>query len=272
MAFNSFFGKRQIIRMMSRHPYAQHKGNKLLRRLFLLVGPIAVRLFGWPLDANARILARYIFSSFGSKISKGQRILDAGGAYGCHSFELAKRGYNVTIVDRDDDSLELSKTIKRCLKANVAFAKMDITKLGFANAAFDAVLMSQVVEHIKDDRKAVREMKRVLKPGGLLLVAVPYRDRPAEYSEPMVIRNGKLIPRATAEAHWRSGYNEKSITNLLHNNGFSIERMACYGCPSFPPNLPLLFPIVQPLSLLLPNRTRWGLFVKANRVKNIKED
>lgn len=50
----------------------------------------------------------------------------------------------------------------------------DLTALPFADAAFDLVLSSHVLEHIPDDRAAIAELARILRPGGEALIAVPF--------------------------------------------------------------------------------------------------
>lgn len=52
------------------------------------------------------------------------------------------------------------------LKSKLAIRKMDITKLTIPNNAFDTILVSHVLEHVEDDRRAMQELYRVLKPGG----------------------------------------------------------------------------------------------------------
>jgi SAM-dependent methyltransferase len=49
----------------------------------------------------------------------------------------------------------------------------DLTELAFADGAFDLVMCSHVLEHIADDRRAMREIRRVLKPGGRAILQVP---------------------------------------------------------------------------------------------------
>lgn len=49
----------------------------------------------------------------------------------------------------------------------------DVTDLPFLSGRYDLVVMWHVMEHIEDDFRAIREIKRVLKPGGLLLLSVP---------------------------------------------------------------------------------------------------
>jgi SAM-dependent methyltransferase len=52
--------------------------------------------------------------------------------------------------------------------------------LPFPDASFDLILSHEVLEHVRDDRQAVEEMMRVLRPGGRLLVFVPNRGYPVE--------------------------------------------------------------------------------------------
>jgi hypothetical protein len=54
-----------------------------------------------------------------------------------------------------------------------AMLRLDVERLPFADGAFDAILCSHVLEHVPDDRAAMRELRRVLRPGGLALLPVP---------------------------------------------------------------------------------------------------
>lgn len=54
-------------------------------------------------------------------------------------------------------------------------AKADGCYLPFADNSFDFMVQFHVLEHIPDDAAAIREMSRVMKPGGIAIVQVPYR-------------------------------------------------------------------------------------------------
>jgi SAM-dependent methyltransferase len=54
-----------------------------------------------------------------------------------------------------------------------AMQVVDLTNLAFGDASLDLLFVSHVLEHIEDDARAIAEMRRVLKPGGLVLVEVP---------------------------------------------------------------------------------------------------
>ena len=55
----------------------------------------------------------------------------------------------------------------------------DVTKLSHADAQFDVVISMDVLEHVRDYIKAIREFARVLKPGGALVATLPFNDRPS---------------------------------------------------------------------------------------------
>jgi SAM-dependent methyltransferase len=53
-------------------------------------------------------------------------------------------------------------------------------ELPFPQLSFDAILSHEVLEHVRDDRRSVEEMVRVLKPGGIILLFIPNRGYPFE--------------------------------------------------------------------------------------------
>jgi SAM-dependent methyltransferase len=60
------------------------------------------------------------------------------------------------------------------IESPLAKVKMDIHNIPFADQTFDVVLCNHVLEHVQDDRTATREIFRVLKPGGLAILQVPF--------------------------------------------------------------------------------------------------
>jgi SAM-dependent methyltransferase len=59
------------------------------------------------------------------------------------------------------------------LTAEFGAERIDVTQLHFEDASFDAVVCNHVLEHVPDDRRAMRELARVLKPGGWAVLQVP---------------------------------------------------------------------------------------------------
>lgn len=114
-------------------------------------------------------------------VGAGDRLLDLGCGGGRHAFEAYRRGADVTACDADEGELRaVGSTAAAMLEASQAPATAhaqpvggNATALPFGNGVFDRVIAAEVLEHIPDDQRALHEIARVLRPGGLLAVTVP---------------------------------------------------------------------------------------------------
>lgn len=77
---------------------------------------------------------------------------------------------------------------------------MDLTMTPWRDASFDAILCNHVLEHIPDDRQAMRELFRVLRPGGWAILQVPMDTRRATTFEDPTIVSPKARERAFGQA------------------------------------------------------------------------
>ena len=110
----------------------------------------------------------------------GDRVLDVGAGFGRHVFECARRGADVVALDyAEDEVVETRATLGGMVDAGEielerfkGVLRGDATGLPFADASFDVVITSEVLEHIQDDVAAIAEMFRVLKPGGVFAATV----------------------------------------------------------------------------------------------------
>lgn len=111
----------------------------------------------------------------------GDLFLDAGAGFGRHAYAAARHGARVVALDYAAAEVTTTRaTFAAMLEAGEIDSSRyggtlrgDATRLPFADATFDCVVTSEVLEHIQDDVTAIAELVRVLKPGGSLAVTVP---------------------------------------------------------------------------------------------------
>lgn len=109
----------------------------------------------------------------------GKRVLDFGAGAGRHAYWAFTKNADVVAVDISFDELVDAPEYFEALKSAqgsknwgsaIQASGLD---LPFSNCSFDVVVASEVFEHIHDERAALDEITRVLRPGGILAVSVP---------------------------------------------------------------------------------------------------
>jgi ubiquinone/menaquinone biosynthesis C-methylase UbiE len=142
-----------------------------------------VQRYGWDLAADSyELLWRAQLSRAQVKmlecaaIAKGERVLDAACGTGLVAFAAARAvgpGGEVVGVDLSGQMVESCRRradVRRV--ANTRFARMDAESLGLPEASFDVALCSLGLMYMPDPWRALRQMRRVLRPGGRVAVAV----------------------------------------------------------------------------------------------------
>ncbi len=102
---------------------------------------------------------------------EGATVLDIGCGPGIYARDLALRGARVTAMDSAPAMLLAAEAEAHEADVTVEFATGDASALPFPDDAFDAAVLVQVIEYVADAVGALREIARVLRPGGRLLIA-----------------------------------------------------------------------------------------------------
>ena len=208
-------------------------------------------MFGYPLSVTHRQIARINMRYLNPK--KEEIILDVGCGIGHYVFELAtKFDCKVYGVDIDADDIELaSRMAENTHTANAVFSVGDILHLEFPDEMFDKVLLSQVIERVRDDENALQELYRILKPGGYLILLTRYVDIMQEYAK----QEFKIYKHAKKQldvegGRVRNGYSFERLSEILNNAGFEIVDYK-YIIKKFTKSMPwYMFLLIYPVSML----------------------
>ena len=124
-----------------------------------------------------------------SGVKRGQQVLDLAGGTGDLTKRLSKRvgpEGRVVLSDINESMLEegRKRLINEGIVGNVEFKQINAEEIPFEDQTFDLVTIGFGLRNVTDKLKALKEMKRVLKPGGRLLVL--------EFSQPVIPGLGKL--------------------------------------------------------------------------------
>lgn len=158
----------------------------------------------------------------------GGHWLDLGCADGGYTQGLLDAGADSVIgVDIEADRIDAA----RLAHPEITFHVADGGPLPFPDASFDGVFMNEVFEHVADESRTLEDIRRILKPGGLLIVISPNRGFPFEGHRVQIGRWSSnkptplipWLPRSrtdkwvTARNYWPA-----ELRSTIESNGFDI--------------------------------------------------
>ena len=150
----------------------------------------------WWFVAKRNFLKFFIKNNFAE--IKGLKVLDIGCGTGAILQMLSDLGADAIGVDMSDEAL------KFCREKNLNVVLGKGESIPFEAGEFDLALASDVLEHVDDDAGAVREIERVLKPGGVLIATVPAHQW--------------LFSAHDRSLHHRRRYSKNEFRKLLKKN------------------------------------------------------
>lgn len=195
-------------------------------------------------EANLKDVAQALGEDLGEGAS-GKRVLDLGAGMGGLSVALLVtyegEGLQLQAMDYNPDYAKIASLRAKRYSLDLPIAVAAGEHLPYPNACFDLITCLDVLEHVQDSAMVLREMKRVLKPGGVVLTTVPNRRafRDPHYHLPFI----NWLPRWAAEkiiertGHSKDGgllqdrqelselntYTWAGISKEAHNVGFAIR-------------------------------------------------
>lgn len=207
---------RQIKKLIIQFIKTLDLGSAVAVRLTKLTGKSPV-----PIHPKHLITAKPWFTKY---LTRGDLVLDLGTGNGQNAIKAAKIAHKIVAVEISDNLLAIAKTLVELKKIkNIKFETANLEdKLKYKNQTFDKVIFLDVLEHLANRDRALRETNRVLKKHGLMFLGVPNSETSWKKFQRSLGLNSFSDPDHKIE------FSESSIRKLIASHGFKIVHFG-YG-------------------------------------------
>lgn len=152
-------------------------------------------------------------------------------------------------VEVDEATIDLAREAV----PHVGLARATIEDLPFRDAAFDAAICSEVLEHVRDDARALREVARVVRPGGAIAITVPHADYPFAWDpvnwvlERVTGRHVRRGPFAGIWAQHLRLYRRHELLDVIAECGLELVEVRSFTHHCLPFSHNLVYGLGKPL-------------------------
>lgn len=162
-----------------------------------------------------------------SKYTEIERVCDVGCGSGHLIKKLFEIGYKVSGADNDEEACRISKSRNPLVNIfNIGFHESPLPMI--EKERFDAVVATEVVEHLYSPHELPQFASKILKPNGLIILSTPYHG---------FLKNLALSIFNKWDSHftalWHGGHvkfwSKSTLSTLLNNNGFEIIHFSGVG-------------------------------------------
>src|SRR3989338_4722982 len=147
-----------------------------------------------------------------------EKLLDVGCGMGFMAWFFSKK-CNVYAIDISFDSIKFASQNKK-----VKWVNGNGLMLPFKDNSFDYVITSEVMEHVEDGYGFVAELKRIIKPGGTIILSTPSIDG--------ILRVSKICHMHGNETHHKIGYSKNELLPMFKKNRLKVLNVK-YGLNFF---------------------------------------
>ncbi|GAB1481845.1 bifunctional 3-demethylubiquinone 3-O-methyltransferase/2-octaprenyl-6-hydroxy phenol methylase [Treponema sp.] len=157
---------------------------------------------------------------------RGMKVLDIGCGGGFLTEEIAKFGMDAYGIDPSGPSLAAARRHAEAMNLDVEYLEGFGERLPFADASFDMVFCLDVLEHVQDYRAIVKEVSRVLKPGGLFFFETINKTLLSFCIVILFMQEfplTRLIPQGVHD--WKYFIRPKKLKSSLKENGFVLRNI-----------------------------------------------
>ena len=166
------------------------------------------------------------------KVKNEDSIIDLGCGDGFYLYILSCLPIGLKLTGFDNDKIVLRNAKRNLLPRNIKLIEGDLVKIPFKNNSFKKAIMTEVLEHVKDDKRVLAEVYRILKPKGVLILTVPNYNFPFLW-DPINWILQKLFGTYISGTNFFAGiwarhlrlYKRNDLVRLIKKTGFKIEEI-----------------------------------------------
>jgi SAM-dependent methyltransferase len=141
---------------------------------------------------------------------------------------MQKRGWHTTGIDLNEGALDVARL------NGLHVTRGTLEECNFENNSFDVVHLGDLIEHVRSPRSLLKEIRRILRPGGMVVIATPNANSGfSKYSLAFSRFTGMSWAHSQAPYHLYE-YRPDTLVKLLERSGFEIENLIIHGKGSFP--------------------------------------
>jgi SAM-dependent methyltransferase len=176
-----------------------HKDRKLQRRII----------------ADNNFVYRGLINLLKPHLESTHTILDIGSGVGTIDFYLASKGKKVTGIEISENAVDIARKNAKLFKLdkNIEFIVSEFPHK-VRSKKYDLAILSEVIEHLENDKAVLKDIWKVLKPGGILIITTPSQNAP-------LYRMGLLKEFDKSVGHLRR-YSLDGLKALVEDSGYEI--------------------------------------------------
>lgn len=155
--------------------------------------------------------------------SSGWKVLEVGAGRGADSVFLASMGAESYVLDFSAAALETSRGIADASGVSINLVEGNAYDLPFEEGKFDLVFHQGFLEHFHDPEKLLAEQRRVLAPGGYLVVDVPQKYSLYTLKKKVAMKRDRWF------AGWETQFSPRQLEGIVSSCGFSVVGSYAWG-------------------------------------------
>lgn len=182
-----------------------------------------------PLHALNKVRVPFIVAPFREGAStvtplEGTHFLDIGCGGGLLTEPLARLGAHVRGLDQGKETIEIAMAHAQAMGLSIEYICGDLGELDPAQAQFDGVVLSEVIEHVANPRAFLQQAGALVKPGGYLYVTTLNRTL-FSYLTAIVLAERVLKVVQKGAHDWQDFKRPSEILEMVAGLGFAVDAM-----------------------------------------------